>query len=131
MLTVSNFGQDQVLQRSDAIGQPRVVSAGETARWIQDSKPLVDVELIAGVPKQMLHDYAEAAVRHARSQEIEPGQWFAEILGFQGLWGEGSTLEMAELDLLAAVPGWVELRIKAGGRVPELDGFDLNLRMAG
>jgi predicted RNase H-like HicB family nuclease len=132
-LEISNESLDVKSLRSDEAAASGIMSrsAGEVARWIQENQPLVSVELIAGIPVALLHDYAEAAVRHARTQEIEPGQWFSEIVGFEGLWGEGSSREMAEADLLVAIPGWVELRLNAGADVPQLGGYDLNYRLAG
>jgi hypothetical protein len=59
-------------------------SAGEWAQQLQNQSPGVGVERVAGVPARLFEEYAGAAVRHAWVEEIEPGQWFAEIAGFVG-----------------------------------------------
>lgn len=105
-----------------------------TSRWIsmlEADHPGVDVERIAGVPVQMMHAYAQAVVRHARAHQLDADQWFADVVGFEGVWGEGSDEEMAIADLLAAIPEWAALKLSAGGRVPVIEGFDVNLSMAG
>lgn len=133
MLTISNDSFDIKSIRSDEASSSSSTASKRTTQWIriQESQPRVSVETIAGVPERLLHDYAEAAVRHARTYEIEPGEWFSEIVGFEGLWADGSSREMAEADLLSAIPGWVELRLNAGGDVPRIGGYDLNLPLAG
>lgn len=133
MLTISNQWQEQTSFRSDEASSASGTASKRTTQWIrvQESQPRVSVETIAGIPERLIHDYAEAAVRHARTHEIEPGEWFSEIIGFEGLWADGSSREMAEADLLSAIPGWVELRLNAGGDVPVIDGYDLNLPLAG
>ena len=70
--------------------------------------------------------YADLAVRHAISQEIEPGHWFAEVKGLTGAWGDGGSANDALAELREAILGWVSLRLDSGQEVPEFAGFDLN-----
>ncbi len=81
---------------------------------------------IAGVPMSFIETYADIAVRHALVEEIEPGQWFAEVKGISGAWGDGSDGAEAKNELRQSVLGWVALKLDAGSVVPVLAGFDLN-----
>lgn len=123
---------DQVGFRSDETAQSNGFERKRPGlHLLIDSHEFVEVERVAGLPLQLVASYAYAAVRHARVSQIEDGLWFAEIAGFEGVWGEGSSPAMAEADLLASIPGWVELKLEAGDTVPSIDGFDLNLPLAG
>jgi len=82
--------------------------------------------LVAGVPLSFLEMYADIALRHALVEEVEPGQWFAEVKGISGAWGDGASGKEATDELREAVLGWVALKLKAGIDVPGLAGFDLN-----
>lgn len=131
------------MQTRNAGGAEKFVPTGEpdlksvlsrTGTWlaiVDENHDYVSEERIAGVPKQMMHDYALAAVRHARVIKIEDELYFAEIVGFEGVWGEGSNPEIAEADLLAAIPGWAELKKAAGDVLPDVEGFSINLPLAG
>ncbi len=69
--------------------------------------------------------YIEAAMQGASYEKMDDGAWFASIPGFDGLWATGTTVEATRKDLYEALDGWLEVHIKAGNRVPDLDGVSL------
>jgi predicted RNase H-like HicB family nuclease len=79
------------------------------------------------MPMQLISQYAQAAVRHAVTRQLEDGTWFAEVKGFEGAWStEGSQKEA--LDVLEDVIfEWVILKIRDEDRdLPVIDSLDLN-----
>jgi predicted RNase H-like HicB family nuclease len=83
-------------------------------------------ESVAGVPMSLLAEYARLAARHARFSELEPGQWFADVVGLQGVWGDGTSRDEARAELEDAVLSWAALKLSLGVEVPPVDGVDVN-----
>jgi hypothetical protein len=44
-------------------------------------------------------EYIRAAMRRARSEQTDEGEWFASIPGFDGLWAAGPSVEDAREQL--------------------------------
>ena len=65
-------------------------------------------------------------MHRASYEKIEDGTWFASIPGFVGLWASGSTVEDARRDLLEALDGWIEVCVKTGQRLPDIDTVSLH-----
>lgn len=79
------------------------------------------------VPGNLFDRYIEAAMRKALTSNLEDGTVFAEIPGFEGVWGNGATEEDALIDLRAALPDWVLLKIETSDRdLPTISNIDLN-----
>lgn len=94
--------------------------------------PVVHVDRIrAGIPRILIDQYVDAAMRHAFVQDLGADGWFAEIKGFEGVYGDGATHDAAVEELEAALPGWVELKLSAGSAVPDINGFSLPRPPAG
>lgn len=69
--------------------------------------------------------YLEAAMNSACYEQMEDGDWFASIPALQGLWASGHTVEAARKELLEALDGWIEVTVKSGDRIPDIDGVSL------
>ena len=59
----------------------------------------------------MLTKYIEAAMKRAEYELIEDGTYRGEIPGFDGVWGNGTSLEGRE-DLRDALEGWLALKLR-------------------
>jgi predicted RNase H-like HicB family nuclease len=53
--------------------------------------------------------YIEASMSKAQYEAMEDGDYWAEIPGFQGVWGTGKTIEEAHSDLEGGLEGWLLL----------------------
>lgn len=98
-------------------------------RWVH---PVVHVDRIeVGIPRLLVDQYVDAAMRHAFVQDLGADGWFAEIKGFKGVYGDGATRAAAIDDLRDALPGWVEFKLASGAEVPDINGFSLPRHAAG
>jgi len=59
----------------------------------------------------MLTKYIEAAMKKAHYELIEDGTFWGNIPGFQGVWGNGPTLEECREDLRGGLEGWLLLKL--------------------
>jgi predicted RNase H-like HicB family nuclease len=59
----------------------------------------------------MLTKYVQEAMSRAEYEIMEDGNFWAEIPGFEGLWGNGSNLEECRQDLQGALEGWLILKL--------------------
>lgn len=84
------------------------------------------VQKIADLPAGLVQAYAAAAERHAHIREIEPGHWFASVVGLEGVWGDGDSPERASHELGESVLDWVAVRRTRGLPIPPIDAIDLN-----
>lgn len=75
----------------------------------------------------MLLRYCEAALHYAQYKILDDGTWFAEIDGFQGLWGNGPTVETCRKDLLEALEDWLMLKLADGDPIPAIDGIEIKV----
>jgi|ERR1035437_726489 predicted RNase H-like HicB family nuclease len=84
---------------------------------------------MSGIPEEVLHAYALAAVKHAKIRRCwGEGGYFSTARKIQGAWGQGETRKEARNDLREAVEGWVvvSLRHCPGATIPVIAGIDLN-----
>lgn len=100
---------------------PRSVQSAPTL----DQDPFV-ANVIEGLPTTMLEAYARVAVTHAVVEEMEEGEYFAEVFGLTGVWGSGPSAGEARVDLESSIVEWVILRRRSGLHIPPMDGWDLN-----
>ncbi len=59
-------------------------------------------------------EYLQAAMRHAKFEQMDSGEWFPSIPGFDGLWVTGSTGEEARKELFEALEGWITVHTRDG-----------------
>lgn len=66
----------------------------------------------------ILLQYCEKALQKAQYKKLDDGTWFADIEGFQGVWGNGLTVEECRQDLLEVLEEW--LILKRNGKIREI-----------
>jgi predicted RNase H-like HicB family nuclease len=71
--------------------------------------------------------YLNAAMKRAEFEQMENGDYFASIPGFDGLWAAGHTHEEAAQDLYSALDGWLDVHLRVGRHsIPPIEGVDIN-----
>jgi predicted RNase H-like HicB family nuclease len=89
-------------------------------------------EMVEDLPLTLVARYAELACHHARVVEVDPGVWFASVVGIEGPWGDGDTPQKALDELHEAIIGWVAVKRRVGANdIPSIEGIDLNLQASG
>ena len=79
----------------------------------------------------MFIEYMNKAMEKAEYKQLEDGTWFAEIPGFEGVWGNGKTVEEACKDLWEVLEEWILLKIHDGDVLPVMGGIELKIAPAG
>jgi len=69
----------------------------------------------------MLTSYIHAALRRAKYEIIEGGQYYGEITGFGGVWASASTLEECREDLRETLEDWLVLGLRMGHVIPVVE----------
>jgi predicted RNase H-like HicB family nuclease len=87
----------------------------------------VSTATVEGLPRSLVEAYADLACRHAKVREVDPGVWFASVVGLEGAWGDGGSAEEALRSLREAIIGWVAVKRRLGIKdIPPMEGIDLN-----
>ena len=74
----------------------------------------------------MLTKYLQAAMKQAKYEFLEEdGLFYGELPGFQGVWGDGATLEECREVLQEVLEEWIVLGLQLGHSLPEVDGIGL------
>jgi predicted RNase H-like HicB family nuclease len=73
----------------------------------------------------MLTSYIHAALRRAKYEIIEGGQYYGEIPGFDGIWASAATLEECRDELRETLEDWLVLGLRMGHVLPIVDGINL------
>ena len=72
-------------------------------------------------------EYLNAAMKKAQFEQMENGEYFGSIAGFDGLWASGHTREEAARDLYSALDGWLDVHLRVGRQsIPSIEGVDIN-----
>ncbi len=87
----------------------------------------VTIEIVEGLPLRIIEFYTDAALRHARVREVDPGVWVASVIGLDGAMADGDNPADALGALREAIIGWVVVKRRVGAvDIPTIDGFDVN-----
>ena len=73
----------------------------------------------------MLTSYIHAALRRAKYEIMEDGQYYGEIPGFDGIWASAATLEECRDELRETLEDWLVLGLRMGHVLPIVDGINL------
>ena len=73
----------------------------------------------------MLIAYIQNAMKLARYEILEDGQYYGEIEGFQGVWAQAEHLEICREELQSALEDWLVLGLRMGHKLPAVDGSQL------
>jgi predicted RNase H-like HicB family nuclease len=77
----------------------------------------------------MLTEYLRLAMAEAHYELLEGREGFyGEIPGFQGLLGQGKTLEACRDELASTLEDWLLFRISRHLPIPALGGVDLSVK---
>ena len=79
----------------------------------------------------MFIEYMNKAMEKSEYKQLEDGTWFAEIPGFEGVWGKGKTVGEALKDLWEVLEEWILLKIRDGDVLPVIEGIELKIASAG
>ena len=73
----------------------------------------------------MLSQYMGRALERATYKQLDDRTWFAEILGFTGVWANAPTVEACRSKLLETLEEWLLLKLHDGDPIPVIDGIEL------
>ena len=73
----------------------------------------------------MLITYIHQAMRMAKYEILEGGQYYGEIPGFQGVWAQAGDLESCREELQSALEDWLILGLRMGHNLPVVAGIQL------
>jgi predicted RNase H-like HicB family nuclease len=72
-------------------------------------------------------NYCDKALRKAQYKKLGDGTWFAEIGGFEWVWGNGLTVEDCRQDLLEVLEEWIILKLQDGESLPVVDDLEIKI----
>ena len=75
----------------------------------------------------MLSQYMGRALERATYKQLDDRTWFAEILGFTGVWANAPTVEACRSELLGVLEEWLLLKLHDGDPIPVIDGMELKI----
>jgi predicted RNase H-like HicB family nuclease len=73
----------------------------------------------------MLIAYIQNAMRMAKYEILEDGQFYGELPGFQGVWAQAEDLETCREELQSALEDWLVLGLRMGHKLPAVAGIQL------
>lgn len=73
----------------------------------------------------MLIAYIQNAMKLAKYELLEDGQYYGEIDGFQGVWAQSGNLESCREELQSALEDWLVLGLRMGHKLPIVAGIQL------
>ena len=73
----------------------------------------------------MLITYIQNAMKLAKYEILEKGQYYGEIPGFQGVWAQAENLETCRDELQSALEDWLILGLRMGHKLPVVAGIQL------
>ncbi len=73
----------------------------------------------------MLISYIQNAMKLAKYEILEGGQYYGEIEGFQGVWAEADNLETCREELQSGLEDWLVLGLRMGHKLPVVAGIQL------
>jgi predicted RNase H-like HicB family nuclease len=73
----------------------------------------------------MLISYIQNAMKLAKYEILEGGQYYGEIEGFQGVWAEADNLETCREELQSGLEDWLVLGLRMRHKLPVVAGIQL------
>lgn len=73
----------------------------------------------------MLTSYIQNAMRLAKYEILEDGQYYGEIPGIQGVWAQAENLEDCREELQNVLEDWLILGLRLGHKIPVVAGIRL------
>lgn len=75
----------------------------------------------------MIITYCEQALSLAKYKKLDDETWFAEIPDFEGVWGNGVTIEECRKDLLEVLEEWLIFKLQDGDSLPIINGIEIKV----
>jgi predicted RNase H-like HicB family nuclease len=76
----------------------------------------------------MLTKYVQKVLERAQYKMLDDGTWFAEILGFQGVWANKATVEECRQELVEVLEEWLILKIRDRDSIPIIEGVGIEIQ---
>ncbi len=76
----------------------------------------------------MLFEYIQGALEKAEYKKLDDGSWFAEVLGFEGVWANGKTVEECRKELVEVLEEWLILKLRDKDPIPEVKGITIRVK---
>lgn len=73
----------------------------------------------------MLIAYIQNAMRLAKYEILEDGNFYGQIPGFAGVWAQADNLEACREELQSALEDWLVLGLRMGHKLPVVAGINL------
>jgi predicted RNase H-like HicB family nuclease len=73
----------------------------------------------------MLTTYIQAAMKRAKYEQLEDGQYYGEIPECPGVWADAPALEDCRNTLQEVLEGWIVLKLRDGDELPVISGISL------
>ena len=73
----------------------------------------------------MLITYIHNAMRLAKYEILEDGNYYGEIPGFDGVWAQADNLEACRDELQSVLEDWLILGLRMGHKLPVVGGIQL------
>jgi predicted RNase H-like HicB family nuclease len=73
----------------------------------------------------VLITYIQNAMRLAKYEILEDGNYYGEIPGFDGVWAQAANLETCREELQSALEDWLVLGLRMGHKLPVVAGIQL------
>ncbi|MES0335665.1 MAG: type II toxin-antitoxin system HicB family antitoxin [Candidatus Magnetobacterium sp. LHC-1] len=73
----------------------------------------------------MMAEYIHEAIKKATYKDLDNGMLFAEIPGFTGVWGTGTSVEECRDELIDVLGEWLILKIRDNDPLPVVNNIDL------
>lgn len=75
----------------------------------------------------MLSQYMAKALERAEYKKLGDGTWFAEVLGFPGVWANAPTVEACRSELLEVLEEWLLLKLRDQDPIPAVEGIEIKI----
>ena len=79
----------------------------------------------------MLAEYIAAAMRRAEYKLLEDETYWGEIPPLQGVWANADSLQECEDELESVLEDWIEVGLRFGDTMPEIDGLTVTIQPKG
>lgn len=78
----------------------------------------------------MILEYINKTIEKAQYKQLDDGNWFGEIPGFDGVWANGETVELCRTELIEVLEEWLLLKVRDKDPIPAVGGLELKIRVA-
>ena len=75
----------------------------------------------------MITEYVMAALKKATYKKLEDETWYAEIVGFEGVWANAETVELCRSELMEVLEEWIVMKISDNDPLPVVNGLEVKI----